>query len=66
MGWPAFSRDLEHPAILKAREAAYYELVGRLQAATFRVLAADRTSRQRSARAYVNYAPLNYAAGGRA
>ena len=55
--WPAFSRDLDHP-ILKAREAEYYEIAGRLFAATFQDLATDRVV-VGAARAFVDYPPLN-------
>ena len=55
--WPAVSRDLDHP-ILKAREADYYRVVGRLFAATFADLAGDRIVGA-AVRAYVNYAPLH-------
>ena len=55
--WPAFSRDLDLP-VLKAREAEYYAIVGRLYAATFLDLAQDRLVGA-ATRAYVNYAPLH-------
>ncbi len=55
--WPAFSRDLDLP-VLKAREAEYYAIVGRLYAATFLDLAEDRVVGA-ATRAYVNYGPLN-------
>jgi AcrR family transcriptional regulator len=55
--WPVFSRDLDLP-ILKAREAEYYAIVGRLYAATFLDLAQDRIVAA-ATRAYVNYAPLH-------
>jgi AcrR family transcriptional regulator len=55
--WPAFSRDLDLP-VVKAREAEYYAIVGRLYAATFLDLAEDRIVGAAN-RAYVNYAPLN-------
>jgi AcrR family transcriptional regulator len=55
--WPVYNRDLDLP-ILKAREAAYFEVIGRLQAATFQDLAEDRIVGA-ATRAYVNYAPLH-------
>jgi AcrR family transcriptional regulator len=55
--WPVYSRDLDLP-ILKAREAAYFEVIGRLQAATFQDLAEDRIVGA-ATRAYVNYSPLH-------
>ena len=55
--WPAFARDLEHPSIHR-RAAEWYEAAGRLFAATFRDLAADRFVAA-AARAYVNYGPLH-------
>jgi AcrR family transcriptional regulator len=55
--WPALRRDLDHP-VLKAREAEYYAVVGRLYAATFGELATDRIVAA-AARAYVAYAPLH-------
>lgn len=55
--WPIVSRDMEHP-VLKAREAEYLSTIGRLYAATFRDLAADRIVAG-VVRAYVNYGPLN-------
>jgi AcrR family transcriptional regulator len=55
--WPAFSRDLDLP-VVKAREAEYYAIVGRLYAVTFLDLASDRIVGA-ATRAYVNYAPLN-------
>jgi AcrR family transcriptional regulator len=54
--WPAFYRELDHP-ILKAREAAYYEIAGRLYQAAFGDLASDRLV-QAAVRAFVTYAPL--------
>jgi AcrR family transcriptional regulator len=55
--WPAFSGDLELPA-LKAREADYYAIVGRLYGATFGTVAGDRIVGA-AVRAYVNYGPLH-------
>jgi AcrR family transcriptional regulator len=55
--WSTFARDMDHP-VLKAREAEYYGVVGRLYAGTFGDLAADRYVRA-AARAYVNYMPLH-------
>ena len=55
--WPAFARDLDHPSLQK-RAAEYFETAGRLFAATFGDLAADRVLAA-AARAYVNYGPLN-------
>jgi AcrR family transcriptional regulator len=55
--WPVFNRDMDHP-VLKAREAEYYEVVGRLHAATFGDLAGDRYVAA-ATRAYVNYAPFH-------
>jgi AcrR family transcriptional regulator len=55
--WPAFARDMDHP-VLKAREAEYYGVVGRLHAGTFGDLAGDRYVLA-AARAYVNYMPLH-------
>ena len=55
--WPVFSSDLDLPA-LKQREAEYYAVLGRLYAAAFDPLAADRVVAA-AARAYVNYAPLH-------
>lgn len=54
--WPAFSRDMDHP-VLQRRTAEYNETAGRLFAATFRDLAADRMVAA-ATRAYVNYSPL--------
>lgn len=55
--WPSFAADIELP-VLKAREQEYIAVVGRLFAATFGALAADRIVGA-AARAYVNYMPLN-------
>ncbi len=55
--WPAFSSELELPAV-KRREAEFYVVLGRLYAAAFGTLAGDRVVAA-SARAFVNYEPLH-------
>jgi AcrR family transcriptional regulator len=55
--WPAFSSELELPA-LKRRELEFYVVLGRLYAAGFGALAGDRIVAA-SARAFVNYGPLH-------
>jgi AcrR family transcriptional regulator len=55
--WPAFSADMELPAMM-ARERQFYAVVGRLHAATFGDLGTDRIVAA-ATRAYVNYMPLH-------
>lgn len=55
--WLVFRADLGLPA-LKQREAEYYAVLGRLYAAAFAPLSADRVVAA-AARAFVGYAPLH-------
>ena len=55
--WPAFSADMDLP-VARKRESEFYEVVGRLFAATFLDMGADRIVGA-AARAYVNYGPHN-------
>jgi len=55
--WYVFAADTELPAV-KARERAYWDEIGRLQAATFGELATDPVVGA-AVRAFVNYGPFH-------